>query len=157
MGHVYDERLIEEARHALEEARRESQPSSSGQIATRVPSQNMPAKPQAGMALNPEMQMAVECVTASKGNPKAAAVCTAGRLTQAELDKCKKGIGTAGGCFGPNNDVRKFVENGIKDLSQGPGDNNDLFGKNGAAAKILGAPLPNILPKIELPSIKLPW
>lgn len=36
--------------------------------------------------------------------------CVAGQLTLEELTKCANGIGTKNGCFGPNNDVRNFIE-----------------------------------------------
>jgi len=59
--------------------------------------------------LNPEGQMVAQCV-AQYGVSKVAAACAATRLTVAEFDKCKNGIGTANGCFGPNNDLRRHIE-----------------------------------------------
>lgn len=61
--------------------------------------------------LNPEQQIALGCAISTGGNPKAFAICTAGRLTARELDKCwQNGIGTDDGCFGPNNELRKGAQ-----------------------------------------------
>jgi hypothetical protein len=58
--------------------------------------------------VNPEWQMAAQCV-AQYGVTKVAVGCAATRLTVAEFEKCKQGIGSSQGCFGPNNDIRRFV------------------------------------------------
>ena len=63
------------------------------------------------LGANREMQLAAECTSA--GHPKAVASCIAVRLTAAEMDKCKNGIGSANGCFGPNNTLRLHLEGAI--------------------------------------------
>ncbi|UUC95587.1 hypothetical protein [Comamonas sp. C11] len=85
---------------------------------------------------NREAQLAAECSTA--GNPQMVGSCIATRLTQAELQKCKQGIGTSNGCFGPNNTIRIHLENAISDITKGPGDHHDLVGKEGFTCKKLG-------------------
>jgi hypothetical protein len=66
--------------------------------------------------LNPEQQIAVQCVVQTGGQPYAAAGCMATRLTARELEKCfTAGIGGSG-CFG---------------------DDNDLVGRNGWAARTM--------------------
>jgi len=92
--------------------------------------------------LNPEGQIIARCAIGSGGDPYSTAGCAATQLTTRELGRCANGIGTPGGCFGPSNTVRQFVENGVRDLTQGPGQNNDLFGSNGFVARTLGAALP---------------
>lgn len=58
--------------------------------------------------LNPEQRIAVACATSTGGEPHAFVTCTAGRLTAREIDKCwRNGIATPGGCFGPNNELRR--------------------------------------------------
>lgn len=79
-----------------------------------------------GQHLNPELNVALNCGMATSGNPVAMAACTATVLTENELEKCQNGFGTANGCFGPNNTVRKHVENAVSDIVQGPGPSNDL-------------------------------
>lgn len=89
--------------------------------------------------LNPEQQIAAKCVAETKGQPYAAAACTATRLTLRELQKCATdGIGGPNGCFGDNNDlvggngwtVRSF-NNVVSDIQHGPGPTNDLVGPDG--------------------------
>jgi hypothetical protein len=93
-----------------------------------------------GFRPNPELQMAAQCATT--GDPYSAAACTASRLTQAELDKCRNGIGNSGGCFGPGNTLRQAAETVARDVTHGPGQNNDLFGSNGFVARTFGSALP---------------
>jgi len=89
--------------------------------------------------LNPEQQIAVQCVVQTGGQPYAAASCTATQLTLRELSKCvTNGVGGPDGCFGDNNDlvgqngwtVRSF-NNVVSDIQHGPGPTNDLVGSNG--------------------------
>lgn len=87
---------------------------------------------------NQEAQIAYQCAKTSwSGGPYAVAGCTAARLTSMEFDKCQRGIGTQEGCFGPNNTVRRFVENAGDDLHYGPGEHNDLVGKKGWVCRTL--------------------
>jgi hypothetical protein len=88
------------------------------------------------LGANREMQLAAEC--SSAGEPRAVAACIAARLTAEELQKCKNGIGSANGCFGPNNTLRVHLENSVKDLTQGPGESNDITGREGFTCKQLG-------------------
>lgn len=58
----------------------------------------------------PEQQTAISCAIETGGNPKAFALCTGGKLMTRELDKCMSGgIATENGCFGPNNEFRKYL------------------------------------------------
>jgi hypothetical protein len=95
--------------------------------------------------LNPEQQIAVQCVAEAGGQPYAAAVCTASRLTLRELRKCvTDGIG-GHGCFGDSNDLvgrngwtSRTFGNVLNDLRRGgPGPTNDLFGGQGFAGRTL--------------------
>ncbi|MCJ2043974.1 MULTISPECIES: hypothetical protein [unclassified Methylobacterium] len=60
--------------------------------------------------LTPEQQIALSCAVTTGAEPHAFAVCAGGQLMQREIDKCfQHGIGTDQGCFGPNNEYRKFL------------------------------------------------
>lgn len=81
--------------------------------------------------LTPEQQAFVQCASTSGGQPWAFAGCVGTQLTVNELEKCfTVGIGGRG-CFGDNNTLVKFVNNAWKDVTQGPGPNNDLVGMDG--------------------------
>jgi hypothetical protein len=69
------------------------------------------------LQLNPEQQIAVQCVVSTGGQPYAAAGCIASRLTMRELTKCMTDGFGGKGCFG---------------------DTNDLFGREGWTARTLG-------------------
>jgi hypothetical protein len=61
--------------------------------------------------LNPEQQIALSCAITTGAHPYPFATCTGGRLTAREIEKCwQNGIGTDQGCFGPNNELRKFSQ-----------------------------------------------
>jgi hypothetical protein len=69
------------------------------------------------LQVNPEQQIAIQCVVSTGGQPYAAAGCIASRLTARELTKClTDGIGGRG-CFG---------------------DTNDLVGRNGWVRRTMG-------------------
>jgi len=88
---------------------------------------------------NHEAQIAYACAQTSwQGGPWAVAGCTASQLTRMEFDKCRNGIGTENGCFGPNNTIRKHVENAVNDINHGPGPTNDVFGDEGWMQNNLG-------------------
>jgi hypothetical protein len=55
-----------------------------------------------------------------------------------ELPKCVHGVGVPGGCFGPNGEILKFGRNAVHDVTQGPGDHNDLVGRHGWLRQRLG-------------------
>jgi hypothetical protein len=57
----------------------------------------------------PEQQIALSCAIETVGQPHAYAICVGGQLTGREISKCwDRGIAVEGGCFGPNNEIRKF-------------------------------------------------
>ncbi|WP_082845401.1 DUF1036 domain-containing protein [Paraburkholderia caribensis] len=84
-----------------------------------------------GNNLTPEQQAFVSCAVSTGGQPYAFAGCVGTTLTANELQKCMTmGIG-GDGCFGKNNTAVKFVSNAFNDITQGPGPNNDLLGRDG--------------------------
>jgi uncharacterized membrane protein len=86
----------------------------------------------AGDSLTPEQQAFLECAIQSGGQPYVYAGCVGTRLTLNELDKCfTSGIG-GNGCFGRNNFIIENYTNAWKDVTKGPGPNNDLVGQDGA-------------------------
>jgi len=89
--------------------------------------------------MNEEWRIAAECAVQSGGNPVSFAGCTAGRLTVRELTKCFTGeIGKD--CFGPNNTIVKTLNNAYSDLTQGPGENNEIVKAIRAVEEITGGP-----------------
>jgi len=92
----------------------------------------------AGKGLTPEQQAFAQCAMTTGGQPYAFAGCVGTQLTLNELDKCMtSGIGGRG-CFGDNNTAVKFVTNAFKDITEGPGPSNDLFGRDGWVGRTLG-------------------
>lgn len=88
------------------------------------------------LRLTPEQQAFLECAISSGGQPVSYAGCVGTRLTVNELQKCvNEGVGGPKGCFGKNNTVRQFYENQWKDVTRGPGPNNDIVGRDGALLK----------------------
>jgi uncharacterized membrane protein len=84
-----------------------------------------------GGGLTPEQQVFVQCAVTSGGQPYAYAGCVGTQLTVNELQKCfTQGVG-GNGCFGENNTFVRDIRNALKDVSQGPGPNNDLVGRDG--------------------------
>lgn len=78
--------------------------------------------------LTPEQQIALSCAVKTGGNPKAFLVCTGGRLLAREIDKCwKHGIATQDGCFGPNNDLRKFADGIDERMKKTLGKNSEVY------------------------------
>ncbi|MGE3781588.1 MAG: hypothetical protein AB7H71_02445, partial [Alphaproteobacteria bacterium] len=85
----------------------------------------------AGNNLTSEQQVFASCAISTGGQPYAFAACVGGQLTINELEKCfNDGIGGSG-CFGRNNILTKAVSNAFKDITEGPGPNNDLLGRDG--------------------------
>lgn len=67
-----------------------------GPVATRYLSMN----------LDPEQQIAVQCVVTTGGQPYAAGRCMVSRWTTRELQKCfQHGFSGSDGCFGDNNEL----------------------------------------------------
>ncbi len=88
---------------------------------------------------NEEAQVVFQCVrNQGYAGPQAVASCAVTGWTISELNKCQNGIGNDGGCFGPGNTIRRTIENGSNDIFYGPGDNNDLVGKDGFLRKTFG-------------------
>lgn len=71
--------------------------------------------------------------------------CMAAAWGRIEIQRCRNGMFVPGGCFGPNGEIMKvlnqvlprnfqpqvIIGNVQNDLQNGPGENNDLVGKNG--------------------------
>ncbi|WP_165392227.1 hypothetical protein [Pseudomonas tructae] len=78
--------------------------------------------------LTPEQQIAVSCAVKTGGNPKLFLACTGGQLLARELDKCwEHGVATNDGCFGPNNDIRKFVDQIDGSMRTALGENSEVY------------------------------
>lgn len=78
--------------------------------------------------LTPEQQIALSCAMTTGGEPYSFAACTGGQLATREIDKCwQHGIATDDGCFGPNNEFRKFWNGVDGSLRSALGENNDLY------------------------------
>jgi hypothetical protein len=78
--------------------------------------------------LSPEQQIALSCAMKTGLVPKAFAICTGGKLFEREVTKCwDNGIGTEAGCFGPNNEIRKYWS-ATDDLMRSTlGESNDIY------------------------------
>lgn len=60
--------------------------------------------------LNPNQQLALQCLASSAGEPTTFAACVAGQLTMKELAQCKgKSFGEEN-CFGENNEFQKLAK-----------------------------------------------
>jgi hypothetical protein len=59
-----------------------------------------------------------------------------GGVIAEEAAKCANGVGVPGGCLGPNGEVIKALRNGWNDITKGPGDHNELFGKHGFVGRL---------------------
>jgi hypothetical protein len=106
-------------------------------------SQNMPQAfvPQDGMIVAEIMQ---NC----GGEPR----CVAASWAAVEVQRCRNGFGVEGGCFGPNGEIMKVINRFVpqhlqpnvilrnmeNDVRNGPGENNDLVGRNGWLRQRLG-------------------
>lgn len=78
--------------------------------------------------LSAEQKIGLDCAVATGGEPHAFVGCTSGRLLAREIDKCwQGGIGTDQGCFGPNNENRRFWNSVDGVFRQAVGQNNDLY------------------------------
>jgi hypothetical protein len=92
----------------------------------------------AGPAMNEEWRIAAECAANTGGNPVGFAGCTAGRLTLNELTKCFES--EFRDCYGPNNTIVKGLTNAFYDLTQGPGENNEIKKAIRAVGDLTGGP-----------------
>lgn len=89
--------------------------------------------------LNAEWQIAVSCAVNSGGEPLVFAGCTGGQLMTREISKCwSGGIGTSNGCFGPNNEFRRWADQMNQYVQR-------TFGPNSVAAQVYGAWHNNVL------------
>ena len=78
--------------------------------------------------LTPEQQIALSCVVESGGVVYAYAVCVGSQLTAREIEKCwDGGIATPEGCFGPNNEIRKFYNSVDEKMKEIFGENNEGY------------------------------
>jgi hypothetical protein len=78
--------------------------------------------------LNPEQQIALSCAISTGGQPVAFATCTGGQLLARELDKCwNGGIATSDGCFGPNNEYVKLINNIDNEARRIMGQNSEAY------------------------------
>jgi tetratricopeptide (TPR) repeat protein len=78
--------------------------------------------------LTPEQQIALSCAIATGGQPHAFAVCAGGQLLERELEKCwTHGLHTEGGCFGPNNEYVKFINNLDDEAQRVMGPNSEAY------------------------------
>jgi hypothetical protein len=78
--------------------------------------------------LTPEQQIALSCAISTGAQPYAFAACAGGQLLARELDKCwQNGIATDQGCFGPNNEYRKYLNNYAELVRQAFGDNSAVY------------------------------
>ena len=93
----------------------------------------------AGPSMNEEWRIAAECAVESGSVPVTFAVCTAGGLTVRELTKCFGGeVGKD--CFGPNNTVAVGLKDTLHDLTQGPGENNEVVKAVREFGTLVGGP-----------------
>lgn len=78
--------------------------------------------------LTPEQQIALNCAVTTGGEPHAYAACVGGQLTQREISKCwDYGIATDSGCFGPNNEIRKYWNTVDGSLRTALGENSVVY------------------------------
>jgi hypothetical protein len=80
-------------------------------------------------------------------------VCMAGAWGAVEIQRCRNGLFVPGGCFGPNGEIMRvlnqvlpqnlqpqtIITNAQSDLRNGAGRNNDLVGCNGAVPRFFGS------------------
>jgi len=68
--------------------------------------------------LTPEQQIAIQCASQSS-DAMTFVACTGGQLTLREYMKCQGKAVAQEDCFGPNNEIRKFVRNmGLGDIQE---------------------------------------
>jgi tetratricopeptide (TPR) repeat protein len=78
--------------------------------------------------LTPEQQIALSCLVETGFVAYAYAVCVGGQLLTRELEKCwTRGIFTEGGCFGPNNEYVKFINNIDEEAQRLMGPNSEAY------------------------------
>jgi hypothetical protein len=102
-----------------------------------------------GAGLLPEDgQIVAEIAQQCSGEPRCMAI-TWGSI---EVQRCRNGIGVEGGCFGPNGEIMRVINqvlpqnlhpnvivgNIAHDLQHGPGDTNDVTGRQGWLRQRLG-------------------
>jgi hypothetical protein len=95
----------------------------------------MAGLPGAGM-LTQDGQLVASIAEACRGEPR----CMAAAWGSVEIQRCRNGIGTPGGCFGPNGEIMRVVNNVLpenlrpttiieniqNDIANGPGPNNEI-------------------------------
>lgn len=79
-------------------------------------------------------------------------ICMASAWASVEVSRCRSGIGVPGGCFGPNGEIMRVINRMVpphlqpnnvlrniqNDVTRGPGDTNDITGRNGWLRQRLG-------------------
>lgn len=70
---------------------------------------------------NTEAQIAMMCAQGG-GDPMTVATCAAAGWSVNEIQKCANGFGVSGGCFGPNNTIRRTFEDPIGTIEDGIND-----------------------------------
>lgn len=93
-------------------------------------------------------QIVAEIAQSCGGEPR----CMALSWASVEVQRCRGGLGTEGGCFGPNGEIMKVVNQFLPqnlhpnvivgnighDIQHGPGENNDVVGNHGWLANRTG-------------------
>src|SRR5262245_50290432 len=111
------------------------------------PNQGLGGLPGAG-ALPQDGQIVASIYQGCGGEPR----CMAAAWAAVEIQRCRNGFGAPGGCFGPNGEIMRVVNrfvpqhlqpnvilrNAASDFRNGPGENNDVVGRNGWLRKRLG-------------------
>ena len=94
-----------------------------------------------GTQMSAEQKVGVQCLIETGGEPAEYVGCVAGRLTKREMLKCLQyGVGGTRGCFGPNNDLVRT----LNQLGANIGENNDIFrAANTVIQDIVQGPGPN--------------
>jgi hypothetical protein len=112
------------------------------------PSPGLGGLPGAGL-LPQDGQIVAAIAQRCGGNP----VCMGSAWGAVEVQRCRNGVGVPGGCFGPNGEIFRvlnnvlpenlqpstIIHNATNDLTYGPGRNNDLVGCNGFVPRLFGS------------------
>ena len=81
-----------------------------------------------GINFTPEQRIALACAVETGGQPHAFIACTGGQLLKREIGKClEHGIGGKDGCYGENNEFRKFYSTLDDVMGNALGRNNDAY------------------------------
>jgi hypothetical protein len=78
-------------------------------------------------------QLVAQIAQACRGEPR----CMAAAWATEEFSRCSNGVGVPGGCFGPNGEIMRAIRGAVRDVTEGPGENNDLVGRKGWVCRTL--------------------